>query len=148
MSGETRLLVCGGRDFADKVGAYKVLDAWHRALGIGVVIEGDARGADRIAGYWARKNRVDNLKFPADWNTLGKAAGAIRNQQMLDEGKPTHVLAFPGGRGTADMVRRAKAAGVQVIKVGAQRIEARSDETPTAAQPVGREPGPKDAPNG
>jgi hypothetical protein len=46
--GETRLLVCGGRDFTDTVAAYKVLDAWHRALGIGVIIEGDARGADRI----------------------------------------------------------------------------------------------------
>jgi hypothetical protein len=110
-----RLLVCGGRDFSDTERAYKVLDAMHRALGVDVVIEGDARGADRIAGYWARRNRVDNLKFPADWNKHGKAAGAIRNQQMLEEGKPSHVLAFPGGRGTADMVRRARAAGVQVI---------------------------------
>lgn len=110
-----RLLVCGGRDFSDTAGAYKVLDAMHRALNIDVVIEGNARGADRIAGYWARRNGVDNLKFPADWSRHGKAAGAIRNQQMLDDGKPTHILAFPGGRGTADMVRRAKAAGVQII---------------------------------
>lgn len=46
--------------------------------------------------------------------TNGKAAGPIRNQRMLDEGKPDLVVAFPGGRGTADMVRRAKAAGVPV----------------------------------
>jgi hypothetical protein len=110
-----RLLVCGGRDFSDTESAYKVLDAMHRALGIDVVIEGDARGADRIAGYWARRNRVDNLKFPADWSKHGKAAGPIRNQQMLVEAKPTHVLAFPGGRGTADMVGRARAAGVQIV---------------------------------
>jgi hypothetical protein len=116
-----RLLVCGGRDFSDTVNANKVLDAMHRALGIDVVIEGDARGADRIAGYWARRNRIDNLKFPADWNAHGRAAGAIRNQQMLDEGRPSHVLAFPGGRGTADMVRRAKAAGVQVITAQVDR---------------------------
>jgi hypothetical protein len=109
------LLVCGGRDFADTKGANKVLDAIHRALGIDVLIEGDARGADRIAGYWARKNRVTNLKFRADWNAHGRAAGAIRNQRMLDEGKPTHVLAFPGGRGTADMVHRARKAGVQIV---------------------------------
>ncbi len=112
-----RLLVCGGRDFTDSASAYKVLDAMHRALGIDVLIEGDARGADRIAGYWARRNRVTNLKFRADWDAHGKAAGAMRNQKMLDEGKPTHVLAFPGGRGTADMVRRADDAGVQVITV-------------------------------
>ena len=71
-----RLLVCGGRDFNDTENAYKVLDAMHRALGIDVIIEGDARGADRIAGYWARRNRVTNLKFPADWNAHGPAAGS------------------------------------------------------------------------
>lgn len=122
-----RLLVCGGRDFADAGRAYKVLDAMHRALGIDVVIEGNARGADRIAGFWARKNRVTNLKFPADWNAHGKAAGPIRNQRMLDEGKPSHVLAFPGGRGTADMVRRARDAGVQVVTAIADRNAERQD---------------------
>jgi len=123
-----RLLVCGGRDFSDTASANKVLDAMHRALGIDVLIEGDARGADRIAGYWARKNRVTNLKFRADWNTHGKAAGAIRNQKMLDEGKPTHVLAFPGGRGTADMVRRATAAGVQVITATSPSHQGNDDD--------------------
>lgn len=109
-----RLLVCGGRDFSDTARAYRVLDKLHRTHGVEVVIEGHARGADRIAGYWARRNGIDNLKFPADWDTHGKAAGAIRNQQMLDEGKPDLVLAFPGGRGTADMVQRARAAGIPV----------------------------------
>jgi predicted polyphosphate/ATP-dependent NAD kinase len=120
-----------------------VLDAMHRALGIDVLIEGDARGADRIAGYWARKNRVINLKFRADWNAHGKAAGAIRNQQMLDEGKPTHVLAFPGGRGTADMVRRAVAACVPVVTVTAQGIDTRSGGT-EGSSPKGESPVPKE----
>ena len=123
-----RLLVCGGRDFSDTAAAYKTLDDMHRAFGIGTVIEGDARGADRIAGDWARKNGVTNLKFPANWSAHGRAAGAIRNQQMLDEGKPTHVLAFPGGRGTADMVDRARKAGVPVVV--ASGTEARKAETP------------------
>ena len=51
--------------------------------------------------------------FPADWKVRGRAAGHIRNQQMLDEGRPHLVVAFPGGRGTADMVRRARAAGIE-----------------------------------
>jgi len=55
--------------------------------------------------------------FLANWRTHGKAAGPIRNQQMLDEGRPHLVVAFPGGTGTADMVRRAKAAGVPVMEV-------------------------------
>jgi hypothetical protein len=53
----------------------------------------------------------------ADWNTHGRAAGPIRNQRMLDEVKPELVVAFPGGRGTADMVRRAREAGVNVYLV-------------------------------
>jgi len=37
---------------------------------------------------------------------------------MLDEGRPTLVVEFPGGRGTADLIRRARSAGVEVIEVG------------------------------
>ena len=113
----TRVLVCGGRDFSDRQLAYRALDNLHKAEGIGCVIEGHARGADRIAGYWARRKGIENRKFPADWDRDGKAAGPIRNQRMLDEGKPDLVVAFPGGRGTADMVKRARAAGVPVMEV-------------------------------
>lgn len=67
-----------------------------------------------MAGYWARKRGLTNRKFPANWDAHGRAAGAIRNKQMLLEGKPDLVIAFPGGRGTADMVRRAQEAGVVV----------------------------------
>jgi len=52
----------------------------------------------------------------ANWAELGRKAGPIRNQQMLDEGKPNLVVAFPGGRGTADIVRRARAAGIEVVE--------------------------------
>ena len=38
-------------------------------------------------------------------------------QIMLDEGKPDLVVAFPGGRGTADMIRKAEGAGVPVVTV-------------------------------
>lgn len=55
----------------------------------------------------------------ADWKTHGRAAGPIRNQRMIDEWKPTLVIAFAGGRGTADMIRRAKAAGIEVREVPA-----------------------------
>jgi len=54
--------------------------------------------------------------FDADWK-LGKKAGPLRNQRMIDEGRPDLVVAFPGGKGTADMVRRAEAAGVKVLKI-------------------------------
>jgi len=111
-----RILVCGGRDFTDTAYARRVLDHLRKRTGFDVLIEGDARGADRIAGYWARKNRITNLKYPADWTTYGRAAGSIRNEQMLREGKPDLVLAFPGNRGTNDMVQKALAAGVEVLR--------------------------------
>jgi hypothetical protein len=112
-----RVLVCGGRDFSDTHLLYDILDELHTERLIDVVIEGDARGADRIAGYWAKKNRVDLRLFPANWEKCGKKAGYLRNKQMLEEGKPDLVIAFPGGRGTANMVKLAKDAGVEVIEV-------------------------------
>lgn len=113
----TRVLVCGGRDFSNTQLAYAVLDRLHKELGIDVVIEGDARGADRIAGYWARRNRIDNLKFRADWKLYQNRAGPVRNAKMLRQGKPDLVVAFPGGNGTRDMIEKARAAGVEVLEI-------------------------------
>lgn len=113
-----RVLICGGREYNDTEKMYEFLDRIHKDLQITTVIEGDARGADRIAGFWARKNKIDNVKFPADWDAHGRAAGIIRNKQMLEEGAPDLVIAFPGGRGTANMVFIAKEAGVEVVEVG------------------------------
>lgn len=105
-----RLLVCGGRNYADRDAVYCALLELHPSA----VITGGASGADRIAEEWARPV-VPVETYKADWTKYGKAAGPIRNQQMIDEGKPDAVLAFPGGRGTADMVRRAVSAGIPVI---------------------------------
>lgn len=113
-----RVLVCGGRDFADAAAIDRALNGLAKSAVIDCIIEGNARGADRLAGFWARKRGIPNLKFNADWIAHGKAAGPIRNQRMLDEGRPDLVIAFPGGRGTADMVRRAREAGVEVVEAG------------------------------
>jgi hypothetical protein len=87
------------------------------------IIHGGAAGADWCAGAVAELRDIPQSVFKADWKAHGRAAGPIRNQQMLDQGKPDLVLAFPGGRGTADMVRRAKAAGVEVREIAARRNE-------------------------
>ena len=114
MSAEGRVLVCGGRDYADWGTLDSVLDLVNPA----VVIHGAARGADSLAGRWAREmHGVTEEAFPADWDKHGKSAGPIRNQRMLDDGKPDMVVAFPGGAGTADMVRRSRAAGILVLRV-------------------------------
>jgi hypothetical protein len=112
-----RILVCGGRDYTDKMAVWHYLDSYGPPE-ITEIVSGMARGVDSFAAEWATKFGFTLHKFPADWSKFGKAAGAIRNQQMLDEGKPDVVIAFPGGTGTADMVKRAKKANVEVIEIG------------------------------
>ncbi len=108
-----KFLVCGGRDYFDAVRIDLVLDI----LGPTLVIHGDARGADAMASNWATKRGVPHKCFMADWHTHGKAAGPLRNRQMLREGKPDLVIAFPGGAGTADMVGAAMQNGVPVLEL-------------------------------
>lgn len=107
-----RAIVCGSRNYKDWERLYGVLDG----LDITHVIEGGARGADILAREWALSRLIPLTTYNADWNTHGKAAGVIRNQKMLDEGKPDLVVAFPLAKssGTWDMVRKAKAANVEV----------------------------------
>lgn len=109
-----RILVCGGREFADQDAVNRALNAVHRKRGITLIIEGGAAGADRLARNWAIANHIPYRTFEAHWATYGKRAGPLRNGQMLGEGKPDGVVAFPGGAGTADMLRQARAAGVTV----------------------------------
>lgn len=117
-----RVLVCGSRDLPglfDHDRIWDALDALDREERITLLIHGAARGTDRCAGRWAETRAVPVQQFPADWARLGRAAGPIRNRQMLDEGKPDLIVAFPGRRGTADMVRQAESAGVPVTLIEA-----------------------------
>lgn len=109
------VLVCGGRNYRDVKSVFASLDGL--SPGPSLIIHGGATGADSCAGEWARKRGVECKVYYADWHKHGRAAGPIRNQKMIDHGKPEVVMAFPGGIGTADMVRRAKAAGVTVVEV-------------------------------
>lgn len=121
-----RVLVCGGRDYdSNKACAWLQEHAIRRIesvmrlkdVRIAAVIHGAARGADEGGRLWGVSLGTDVLGFPADWETHGRAAGPIRNQQMIELGKPDLVIAFPGGRGTANMVRQAEAACIPVIRV-------------------------------
>ena len=116
-----RVIVCGGRNFAatnmderDFVhNTLNLLDAQHGPFE--VIIHGCATGADQEGRNWATGMGRKELPFRPDWNAHGRAAGPMRNQRMLDAGRPDLVIAFPGGRGTADMLRRADAAGVPTV---------------------------------
>lgn len=117
-----RIIVCGGRDFSDKEFLFSKLDTLTQHKDITEVIHGDAYGADSLAGEWARTRGIIETPFPADWKKHGKAAGPIRNAEMLKLG-PDMVIAFDGGVGTAHMVKITEKAGIPVIKLSKKTEE-------------------------
>jgi hypothetical protein len=106
MSELKRYIVCGGRDFNDWEFMQSKLEVLLKIDWNFVLVHGDCRGADRLAASWGDHRAVIVEPHPADWDLYGKAAGGIRNQEML-EGKIDGVIAFKGNSGTADMVKRA-----------------------------------------
>lgn len=112
-----KVLVCGGRDYADFRKLSATLYALHSEEPITLIIHGAARGADSLAGMWAVQNKVPMKTFPANWKKHGRSAGPIRNREMLTAAQPDLIVAFPGGRGTADMVEfsRSKCFRVKVV---------------------------------
>jgi YspA, cpYpsA-related SLOG family len=113
-----RVLICGGRQFEDAGFLWQAMDNIHARQPISEVIAGGAAGADTLGASWALERGIPCRVFMADWEKLGRSAGPIRNQVMLDEGRPDLVVAFPGHHGTADMVKRAREAGVPVRQPG------------------------------
>jgi hypothetical protein len=125
-----RIIVCGGRDFTDRTWLFHVLDSIRTKAGVAVIIQGGARGADRLAKQWADERGVPASTFRADWVKFGRKAGPIRNQHMIDEGNPTLVIAFPGGRGTADMLARAKEARIDFMQCSRSKPKEATGATP------------------
>jgi predicted Rossmann-fold nucleotide-binding protein len=111
-----KVLVCGGRDFRSPAQVWRELDKLHSERGFTALMQGGARGVDTFAREWAAtKPGIQRYVCRADWNKHGKAAGPIRNARML-EWKPDLVVAFPGGRGTSDMIAQSRRAGVEVVE--------------------------------
>jgi hypothetical protein len=112
-----RVIVCGGRAYANRDLLYAVLDTAHAANPFEALIHGNAKGADQLADDWAADRGIKTLTFTPLWEEHGRAAGPMRNQKMLVECNPHLVIAFPGGKGTSDMITRAKLRGVPVVTV-------------------------------
>lgn len=107
-------LVCGGRDYVNRDSVFVALDALHRKHANLTIIHGACpTGADAFAHEWAILNECTVIAVPAKWSTHGASAGPRRNTIMLMY-LPHGVVSFPGGAGTADMVRQAEAAGIRV----------------------------------
>ena len=108
-------LFTGSRSWTDRGIVEAAFDAFRPTL----VVHGDARGLDTIADQIAERRGIDRVRWPANWNGRGTAAGMIRNRVMYDQMRPTLVLAFPlpDSRGTWGMVRYARAQGCERVLV-------------------------------
>ena len=123
---EVSVLVCGGRNFNGWTAMQRALDR----ISPDIIIHGAAGGADSMAGRYAQENNIPCRDFPAEWRRYGKSAGYRRNQQMLDEGKPDLVVAFPGGRGTQNMVEISRQQGFEVNIIDHQGNPRHGGNTP------------------
>ncbi len=118
-----RVIVCGGRHYQDVPRLWRVLDNIDRERPIRCVIDGasdDVTGPYKGAAYWGHQwalaHNRPTIRQHAEWQKHGAAAGPIRNGVMLTL-EPDLVVAAPGNRGTADMVAKAHAAGVEVFEM-------------------------------
>jgi hypothetical protein len=123
-----RVLVCGSRFYTDRDHMWSELNRLDAERGpFTVLIHGGAAGADTLAMQWAHMTGLSGrdiapLAFFAEWPKYGRAAGSIRNQRMIDEGKPDLGISFPGGQGTRDMVRKLLIARIEVIEIAGRPI--------------------------
>ncbi len=113
------LAIVGSRTFDDKKLFEETMTEWIVTHGQipDEVVSGGAAGADTVAERWARThNIVVNIMKP-DWRRHGKAAGILRNTDIVNA--CTHMVAFPSeaGRGTQDSIRKARVAGKEVVVV-------------------------------
>lgn len=110
--------VCGGREVPNDSPTIRAISvhlerAYTRTCPMTLVHGACPTGVDYWASRWATLRGVRQKPHPADWKRHGRAAGPIRNREMARSGL-TACIAFPGGRGTASMVRECEAAGVAV----------------------------------
>lgn len=116
-----RVLICGATYFTDYERFHNEIMKIFADKGLieVTIISGTAKGADTLAVQFAEQYEMPCLKFPADWKRYGLGAGPIRNQQMLDEGKPDLIIAFPMqiSKGTRDMINRGLMEDVEVIVI-------------------------------
>ena len=113
-----KVLVCGGRNYG--LGDCRNIETsvFVEALNYlkpQLIINGGATGADKMATAYARTKRIPYRIYKADWKKYGRSAGPRRNKAMLKNETIDLVLAFPGGKGTTDMINKAKDAGITVI---------------------------------
>ena len=113
-----RVVVGGSRYQTDEKMVFDVLDHLHAKTPITLLVHGACKGTDLLCEAWAMKRGIPTVAYEPDWDRWGRSAGPRRNSEMLQSEKPDLVIAFPGGRGTADLVKRATSMQLPIARVG------------------------------
>lgn len=122
-----RILITGSRNWTDTKTVFSEISRYitqtcpmlvdgdgHDVSDVVIVHGACPTGADWLAAEYAEVNFIRAEPHPAKWSTYGRAAGPLRNQEMVDLGADV-CLAFirPESRGTIDCAKRAEAAGIE-----------------------------------
>lgn len=105
-----KVLTCGGRDYANYEAILRRLAKLPKGT---IVIHGGCRGADVLAENAAAALGLHTAEVRARWDQYDRKAGHLRNRAMLNL-KPELVIAFPGGKGTANCISQARLLGIEV----------------------------------
>lgn len=115
-------VVTGGRDYHLTAADRAWLDAMLDRHGFRILLHGDATGADCETAGWALERKLCVAACPAQWEAYRRKygsprkAGPDRNMRMAWalEHMRAIALAFPGGKGTENMIQCCRRMGVQV----------------------------------
>ena len=104
---ELKLGVVGSRNFSDYSLMKEKLDEIKKQTDMLIIVSGGSKGADNLAEQYAKENDLQCIVHKADWNRYAKAAGMIRNRQIVDTSD--ELIAFWDGtsRGTQNTIRLA-----------------------------------------
>jgi len=86
----------------------------HLHVKISQIISGGSKGVDQIGETYAMTYNYPLIRFPAQWDLLGRKAGPIRNQKMADYGDALVAIWDGESRGTMDMVKKMQEANKPV----------------------------------
>jgi len=104
-----RCCICGSRSYKNSEVIVRVLMTLPKSF---VIVHGDARGADTVAARLASSMGFEVEAWPADWKKHGRAAGYIRNREMIET--CDYVIAFWDGQshGTLNSINLAHEMGI------------------------------------
>jgi hypothetical protein len=114
-----RVLVYGGRAYADREQLEAELDKFHAECPITCLIEGGSTGTDQLAGEWARERGIATERYAAEWGHC-RQTSQNRNQHVIDQSQPQVCIAFPGEFGTRQMTACVHAALIPLLEIEAR----------------------------